>query len=124
MLMGGLIPLKIQDYKGWSPKVPDDSSFLFFYEDDNFRLCKQQNGLSQMSSKAEGSIIGLGASGTGQAFIFSISEGQSAAKLNRTRYGFSLPYETNLAQNGDNLYFGGFRNSPNFTTELIEIFGL
>jgi len=46
MLMGGLIPLKVQDYKGWSPVFPDDSSFLFFYEDENFRLCKQKNGLS------------------------------------------------------------------------------
>jgi len=49
-----------------------------------------------MSSKTEGSLIGLGASATGQAFIWSTSEGNSGAKLNRTRYGFFLPYETNL----------------------------
>ena len=89
--MGGLVPLKIQDYRGWSPVFPDNSSFLFFYEDNEFRLCKQKNGLSQMNSKSDGSIIGLGASETGQAFCLPANYENSQAKLNKTKYGYFYP---------------------------------
>ena len=60
MVMGGLIPVKIKNYNGWSPIFEDNSSFLFFFEDNNLRKCKQKNGLSQLRSKANGSIIGFG----------------------------------------------------------------
>lgn len=46
MIMGGLIPVKIQNYKGWSPIFVENSSFLFFYEENDLRKCKQKNGLS------------------------------------------------------------------------------
>ena len=75
--MGGLIPEKIKNYKGWSKIFPEDSSFLFFYEDNKLRKCKQQNGLSKINSKADGAIIGLGASANGLAFYFTCNRENS-----------------------------------------------
>ena len=42
--MGGLIPRKSQDYNGWSSELSDNSSLVFFYDDDKLRKCPQRNG--------------------------------------------------------------------------------
>ena len=38
-IMGGLIPVKLQNYNGWSSVLPDNSSLVFFYDDNKLRQC-------------------------------------------------------------------------------------
>jgi hypothetical protein len=46
---------------------------LFFFEGNDFRKCLQKPGLSKLNSKADGSIVGFGASTSGQAFYITNS---------------------------------------------------
>jgi hypothetical protein len=42
--MGGLSPFQIKNYNGWSELLPDNSSLVFFYENNKIRKCSQKNG--------------------------------------------------------------------------------
>ncbi len=37
--MGGLLPIKLKNYYGWSSVLPDNSSFLFFFEKNEIKKC-------------------------------------------------------------------------------------
>ena len=38
-IIGGLTPVEIKDYDGYSSLLPDDSSFLFYYDQNKLRKC-------------------------------------------------------------------------------------
>jgi hypothetical protein len=38
--MGGLIPKKFQNLNSWSSAFPDNSSLVFYFDENKFRKCK------------------------------------------------------------------------------------
>ena len=41
--MGGLSPVQIKNYNGFTDLLPDNSSLVFFYDEDQLRKCNQIN---------------------------------------------------------------------------------
>ena len=41
--MGGLSPVQIKNYNGFTDLLPDNSSLVFFYDEDQLRKCPQIN---------------------------------------------------------------------------------
>jgi hypothetical protein len=37
--MGGLSPVQIKNYNGFTDLLPDNSSLVFFYDEDQLRKC-------------------------------------------------------------------------------------
>ena len=59
-IMGGLLPIKLKNYNGWSPVLPDNSSFLFFFEKDKIKKCSQKDGKAALYSNSSYCFIGFG----------------------------------------------------------------
>jgi hypothetical protein len=65
-IMGGLIPIKFQKLNGsYSSALADNSSLIFFYDDNKFRKCPQMNGQAKAFSRTSDWIVGLGNSSNG-----------------------------------------------------------
>ena len=41
--MGGLSPVQINNYSGFTDLLPNNSSFVFFYDEDQLIKCSQRN---------------------------------------------------------------------------------
>ena len=49
-IMGGLSPVHIKNYNGFTELLPDNSSLVFFFDENKLRKCPQTNKCAAMCS--------------------------------------------------------------------------
>ncbi len=122
--MGGLIPIHFQNLNIWSKALPDNSSLVFFYDDNKFRKCPQRNGQAQAYLKVSDDCFALGGN-SAPCFIINKTKTSCFARLNTTTYGYDFPTDTDVQRNGDNLFFHGLgTGNGTFAADVIEVFGI
>ena len=58
--MGTLIPIKVKNFAGVSTYFEDDSSFVFFYDDNKLRKCSQKKHEAHAISLSNDYILAVG----------------------------------------------------------------
>jgi hypothetical protein len=115
-ILGGYSPMKWKNFE--STVVTGGQSFIFFYEDDQLRICTQKQGAKVLST---GGYLCIFSTQSYNSFLVNTNKTSGAGINNSCEYNF--PAQTDIQKQGEYLYFSG-SGKREFTSEIFEVFGI